>query len=66
MLFELSHSLCKAYPALSPFDVDEKPFGVVISTFGDMITLSNKEAKIEKIKNDPNYKIMRPAGDDWF
>lgn len=62
MFFELEHTLCKAYPALSPFTVDREEFGVVIDIFGDLIRLTKREKK----RDDPDRIIRRPAGDDWF
>ena len=60
-LFEINDSLCKAYPSLSPFDVDEKRFVDVINLYIDVI----KMQKREKARNDPNRVIRRPAT-DWF
>lgn len=61
-LFSLSFQLCKEFPALSPFEIDRKPFHDVIRLFSDMRRLQLRNKKIK----DPNRIVKRQAGDDWF
>lgn len=64
-LFNLSYQLCKEFPALTPYDVDEKAYCKVIELYADIRAMQIRENK-EKKKDDPNRIIRRPAGDDWF
>ena len=69
MLFIIAYQLCKEFPALSPYDIDEKRFRDVIKLYSDVRTMQIRESKIQKEiekANDPNRIIRRPAGDDWF
>lgn len=50
------------YTALSPYEIDEKPFFEVIELFGETRQMQIRE----KILSDPNRIIRRKAGDDWF
>jgi hypothetical protein len=62
LLFTIEYSLTKEYPALSPFDIEERSFFQVIDLFAD-----TRRAQIQiKKESDPNRVIRRPAGDDWF
>jgi hypothetical protein len=65
-LFDLSYQLCKEFPALTPFEIDKTEFNKIIALFSDLRTMQIKNRKEEKIRNDPNRVIRRPAGDDWF
>jgi hypothetical protein len=56
------HQLCKEYPALSPYQLEEKSFYDVIRLYADVRRMQIREKKI----NDPDRVIRRPAGDDWF
>lgn len=56
------HQLCKEYPALSPYQLEEKSFCDVIRLYADVRRMQIREKKI----NDPDRVIRRPAGDDWF
>lgn len=60
--------MCKYYPALSPFEVDEKKYREVADIYGDVLQLirrNDKEKKAEKKVIDDQV-IRRPAGDNWF
>ena len=62
LLFSIEYSLTKEYPALSPFDIEDKSFFKVIDLFAD-----TRRVQIETKKlSDPNRIIRRPAGDGWF
>ena len=64
MLFNLCYQLCKEFPALSPYEIEETPFVDVIRLYADVRALQIREEK----ENDPNVKrvIRKRAGDDWF
>jgi hypothetical protein len=62
LLFVIEYSLSKEYPALSPFDIEDRAFFSVIDLFIDTRRMQISEKK----RNDPNRIIMKPAGDDWF
>lgn len=47
---------------MTPYEVDEKPYGNVIELYADVRRMQLREKK----QNDPNRVIRRPAGDDWF
>jgi len=69
LLFLISHQICKEYPALSPFDVDERNYCDVIRLYADVIGLNmeltkNREVAQKRPKKDEI--IRRPAGDNWF
>lgn len=61
-MFELNYQLCKEFPALTPYEIDSKPFDKVIELYSDIRTMQLREKK----QSDPNRVIRRPAGDDWF
>ena len=62
----LNYQLCKEFPALTPYDIDEKPYGEVIDLYSDVRTLQiNAEKRNPSISNEPRV-IRRKAGDDWF
>ena len=62
----LNYQLCKEFPALTPYDVDEKPFSDVIDLYSDVRTLQiNAEKRNPSVSNGPRI-IRRKAGDDWF
>lgn len=54
--------MCKEFPALDPFSLEEKPFHGVILLYGDVI----KTKQTETSRKDPDRVIRKPAGDDWF
>lgn len=62
ILFSIEYSLTKEYPALSPFDIEDRSYFDVIDLFAD-----TRRTQIQvKKETDPNRIIRRPAGDDWF
>lgn len=61
-MFIISHQICKEYPALSPYDIDDRRFTDVIGLYKDVRRMQIREKKA----NDPNRIIRRKAGDDWF
>lgn len=65
----INYQLSKEFPALSPYDIDYKPFKDVIALYSDVRIMQlreNKNIKAVEKKNDPKAIIRRPAGDDWF
>ena len=69
MLFLISHQLCKEYPALSPFEVDERRYCDVIRLYADVIGLNTELTKTREVAKKQSKKdeiIRRPAGDNWF
>lgn len=65
-LFLMSYNLCKEFPAMSPFYLDEKPFCEVVGLYARLRTVQIKEEKeVKKHKQTPEV-IRRPAGDNWF
>ena len=58
----MSYQLCKEFPALTPYELDNRRFKDVIDLYVDV-----RQMQIRTKKNsDPNRVIRRPAGDDWF
>ena len=62
----MSYGLCKEFPALSPFDIDQKAFHDVIILFSRVRTLQMKESKVTGKQHVQSDVIRRPAGDNWF
>lgn len=62
LLFSINHQICKEYPALSPYDVNDQKYGAVVQLYCDMRTLQIRQARA----SDPDRVIRRRAGDDWF
>ena len=67
-LFEMVFCLCKEYPALSPFEIDERRFVDVIDLFADTRRLQIRADKEKEFISTPDAEkvIRRPAGDDWY
>lgn len=64
-LFDLNYQLCKEFPAMTPYDVEDKPFCRVIELYADVRRVQIKERK--KIETPEKEKIIRrPASDNWF
>ena len=66
LLFQINYALCKEYTALTPFEVDEKPYFKVIELFSETREYQITIAEENKSKDAQTRKIRRPAGDDWF
>lgn len=66
LLFQINYALCKEYTALTPFEVDEKPYSKVIELFSETREYQIANAKENKSNEAQTRKIRRPAGDDWF
>lgn len=66
MLFLINYQLCKEFPALSPYDVDDKTFHAVIKLYSEVRTMQMNEEGLRDRINNPNRVIRKPAGDDWF
>lgn len=50
------------YPALTPWDIDNRPFDMVIDLFSDV-----RRMQIHEDKEESKPKIIRrPAGDNWW
>ena len=64
-MFELEYNLCKEYPAMTPFELENTSFFEVIDLF---IDTKKMQMRIEEIREEPKKEkvIRRPAGDDWF
>ena len=61
-LFLIIFNLCKIFPSLDPFEIEDRPFGRVIELYSDTI----KAKKRENAEANPNRVIRKKAGDDWF
>lgn len=60
----MNYNLCKEFPALTPYDVEEKSFHDVIRLYSDLRQMQIRES----VNNDPTHDrvIRRRAGDNWF
>ena len=70
LLFLVSYHLCKAYPALDPFRIDDLSFIQVAEVFTSTIRARREPSactnnEIRTIRNG-EPAILRPAGDNWF
>lgn len=66
-LFELTYGLCKEYPSLHPWKIEQKPFHEVIVLFSKTRRVQMREEKeIQNQQPKANGVIRRPAGDNWF
>lgn len=61
-LFMIEYSLSKEYPALTPFEIEERTFFSVIDLFIDTRKMQIRAKKV----SDPNRVIRKPASDNWF
>ena len=62
----LNYQLCKEFPALTPYEVDEKPYHEVITLYSDVRTLQIEAQKRNPgIDNGPKV-VRKKAGDNWF
>ena len=62
LLFVIEYNLAKEFPALSPFEIENRSFFEIIDLYSDV-----RKIQIEvKKEENPNRVIRRPAGDDWF
>lgn len=66
MLFLINYQLCKEFPALSPYDVDDKSFHAVIKLYSEVRIMQMNEEGLQEKENNPNRVIRKPAGDNWF
>lgn len=62
-LFEMTNTLCKIYPALTPFAVRRERVKDVFLLYRRIITKPKAESG-QKV--DSQGRILVPAGDDWF
>lgn len=62
-LFEMTNTLCKVYPALTPFSVRRERVKEVFLLYRRIITKPKTE---NGQKVDSQGRILVPAGDDWF
>jgi hypothetical protein len=63
----MQYNLCKEYPALSPFDIDNTAFFDVLDLFARTRKMQIRiQEKIDETREDKVQIIRRPAGDDWF
>lgn len=63
-LFEMTNTLCKIYPALTPFSVRRERVKEVFLLYRRIITKPKTEEEGQKV--DSQGRILVPAGDDWF
>lgn len=64
----MSYQLCKEFPALTPYDLDEKQFCKVIDLYSDVRRVQIREKKTASlpVPEKKEKVIRRPAGDNWF
>ncbi len=63
----MQYNLCKEYPALSPFDIDNTAFFDVLDLFARTRKMQIRiQEKIDETREDKVQIIRRPAGDNWF
>ena len=62
-LFEMVNTLCKIYPALTPFAVRKERARDVFALMRRIMTHPKTESG-QKV--DKQGRILVPAGDDWF
>ena len=63
----MQYNLCKEYPALSTFDLDNTAFFDVLDLFARTRKMQIRiQEKIDETREDKVQIIRRPAGDDWF
>ena len=66
-LFNIVFGLCKEYPALSPYELEERSFYDVIALFADTRRVQIREDKHRRIeRGEEELVIRRKAGDDWY
>lgn len=63
-LFEMTNTLCKIYPALTPFAVRRERVKEVFLLYRRIITKPKMPEGEQKV--DSQGRILVPAGDDWF
>lgn len=68
MLFEIEYQLCKAYPSLSPLDLDEKRFCDVIKLFANTKKLleKNKQEEKEETKVVNGETLIKRPATNWY
>ena len=62
----INYQLCKEFPALSPYEVDDRTYCSVIKLYAEVRQMQMNEEKHEEKINDPNRVIRVPAPDTWF
>lgn len=72
----MEYVICREFPSLSPFILEEKEYGEVIELFADLrdmqIRNENKDPEVKQQKGTTvteknGHKIIRrPASDSWF
>ncbi len=62
VLFSIEYNLCKEFPALSPWEIDERSYHTVIRLYSDTRRIQIRDQELK----DPDRVIRRRAGDDWF
>lgn len=62
-LFEMTNTLCKAFPALTPFSIRRERAREVFL----LVRRMNSKPRTKKGEEvDTRGRIRRPAGDNWF
>lgn len=62
VLFSIEYNLCKEFPALSPWEIDERSYHTVIRLYSDTRRIQIRDQKLR----DPDEVIRVKAGDNWF
>ena len=69
LLFVVEYNLAKEFPALSPFEIEDKAFFEIVDLYSDMrrMQIQFKKDMITDPDQETKTKVIRrPAGDDWF
>ena len=61
-MFDLTNTLCKAYPALTPFAVRRERAREVFL----LVRRMNSKPRKKGEEIDAQGRIRKPAGDNWF
>lgn len=64
--FEINETLCRRYPALTPFIVRRERAGEVFRLMRRINSHPRKTAAEKEPEKDAQGRILIPAGDDWF
>lgn len=62
VLFDIEYNLCKEFPALSPWEIDDRSYHKVIRLYADTRRVQIHDQEL----SDPDRVIRRRAGDNWF
>lgn len=70
ILFEMSVTICKKFPAFTPLSLKKERAAEVFELMGDLLRYMEREniryvRELKRGKHNKNV-IRVPAGDDWF